>query len=91
MPSLVEIGIMVLDNKILNFVDVFTLFHNNLPLEQGLVLLLNKIEYPPFKDALCQVCLKLAQWFWRRRFLNFVNLFKLFCYYVPLEKGVTLH
>ena len=27
------------------------------------------------KDALCQVWLKLAQWFWRRRFFNFVNVF----------------
>ena len=26
-----------------------------------------KLESPLPKDALCQVCLKLAQWFWRRR------------------------
>ena len=30
------------------------------------------------RDALCQIWLKLAQWFWRRRFLNFVNVFSLF-------------
>ena len=28
---------------------------------------LNKLESPSPKDALCQVWLKLAQWFWRRR------------------------
>ena len=39
------------------------------------------------KDALCQVWMKLAQWFWRRRFLNFVNVFSLFCNYLPLKKG----
>ena len=32
-----------------------------------LALLLNKLESPSPKDALCQVWLKLAQWFWRRR------------------------
>ena len=35
----------------------------------------------------CQDCLKLAQWFWRRGFFNFVNVFLLFCNYLPLEMG----
>ena len=39
------------------------------------------------KNVLCQVWLKWAQWFWRRRFLNFVNVFSLFRNYLPLEKG----
>ena len=43
------------------------------------------------KDALCQILLKLARWFWRRRFLNFDKVFSLFCYYLSLEKGVALH
>ena len=43
-----------------------------------LVLHLNKLESPSPKDALCQVWLKLTQWFWGRRFLNFVNVFSLF-------------
>ena len=42
-------------------------FCNYLPLEKGRALNLKKFESPSFKDALCQVCLKLAQWFWRRR------------------------
>ena len=36
--------------------------------ENLLVLHLNKLESPSPKDALCQVWLKLAQWFWRRIF-----------------------
>ena len=42
-------------------------------------------------NALCQVWIKLAQWFWRRRLLNSVNIFSIFCYYLPLEKGMVLH
>ena len=52
-----------------------------------LVLYLKKLESPSPTDAFCQDCLKLAQWFWRRGFLNFVNVFLLFCNYLPLEKG----
>ena len=33
----------------------------------------------------------MALWFWRRRFLNFVHVFLLFCNYLPLEKGKALH
>ena len=42
-------------------------------------------------DALCRVWLKLVQWFLRRRFLNFVNVFSQFRNYLPLEKGVALY
>ena len=48
-------------------------------------VILNKLEFPVPKNVLCQVCLKLAEWFWRRRFLNLVNDFPLCCYYLPLE------
>ena len=44
------------------------------------------------KDASWQVWLKLAQWFWRRRFINFVNSSLPFrYYYLHLEKDVGLH
>ena len=56
-----------------------------------MALHLNKLISPSHKDALCQVWLKLAQWFWRRRFLNFVNVFSLFRNYLPLGKGGALH
>ena len=54
-------------------------------------LLLKKLEFPSSKDALCWDWLKLAQWFWRRGFFNFVNVFSLFCNYLSLEKGGALH
>mgnify|MGYP003685984603 CR=1 FL=1 len=49
-----------------NFVNAFLLFHNYLPLEKGGALHFHKLEYLSPKDALRQVWLKLAQWFWRR-------------------------
>ena len=53
MPSLVEIGSVVLEKKIfLNFIIVFSLFQNYLPLEKGGALHLNKLESPSHKDAL---------------------------------------
>ena len=61
-----------------NFFSIFLLFRNYLSFEKGVALHLNKLEFPLPKDALCQVWLKLAQRFWRR-FLNFVNVFSLFC------------
>ena len=36
-------------------------------------------------------CMKLAQWFWRRTYQNFVYVFPLFCYFLPLENGWTLY
>ena len=32
----------------------------------------------------------MAQWFWRRRYLNFVNLLLLFYNYLPLENPIAL-
>ena len=52
---------------------------------------LNKLESSSPKDTLCQVWLKLAQWFWRRRFFNFVNVFSLFRNYLPLGKDLDFH
>ena len=53
----------------------------------GVVLHLNRLESPYPKIVLCQVWLKLVQWF-LIRFLNFVNVFSLFRYYFLLKKGV---
>ena len=69
----------------------FSLFCNYLPMEKDRILHLNKLEYPSPKDALFQVWLKLAQWFRRRFFFNFINVFSLFCNYLPLEKAGFLH
>ena len=55
-------------------------------------LSLNKLIYPSLKDALYQVWLKLARWFWRRRFLNFVNAWIFtFSKLSPLEKSRAFH
>ena len=62
----------------INFVNVFLQFRYYLPLEKSRDLLLNKIKFPTPKDALCQVWLYLTQYFWRRGFFNFVNVFSLF-------------
>ena len=59
--------------------------------EIWMVLYLNKLDSPSPKDALCQVWLKLAQWFWKRRFLNKLKAFSLFRNYLPLEMGMALH
>ena len=67
-PNLVEIGLTVLDEKFLKFRQVFLLFRSNLPLELVEALHLHKLECPLPKDTLCQVRLKVAQWFWRRKF-----------------------
>ena len=77
--------------RFLNFVNVFSLFRNYIPLEKGMALHLNKLESPSIKKDLCQVKMKLSHWFWRRIFLLFVNVFSLFLNYRPLEKGMALH
>ena len=66
MPSLVEIDPVVLEKKIFEFFHVFWLFCYHLPLVKGETLYLNTFESPLHKDGLCQVCFKLANWFWRR-------------------------
>jgi hypothetical protein len=50
-----------------------------------------KLESPLPKDDLCQVWLKLAQWFWRRRFLNDPTPFFHFCDYLPFEEDLALY
>ena len=70
MPSLVVIGPVVLEKKIFKSLKVFNLFlffPNYLPFGKGLALHFNKLESPSSRDTLCHVWLKLAQWFWSRR------------------------
>ena len=69
----------------------FSLFCNYLHLEKSEALHLNILIYLSPKDDLCQVWLKLTQWFCRRRFLKSINVFSLFRNYLPLEKGRGLH
>ena len=63
------------DEYFLNFVNVFSLFPNYLPLEKVGAIHLNKLESPFHQDLFCHVWFKLAQWFWRRRVLNYNNIY----------------
>jgi hypothetical protein len=88
---LIEFGHLVLEKKILKFLSAFLLLRYYLPLEKGYPLYLNKHESLLSKDNVCQVWLKLVQWFWRRRFLNYPTPFFHFCAYLPFEEDLALH
>jgi hypothetical protein len=83
---LIDFGLLVLEKKIFkkNF-SAFSLFRYYLPLEKGYPLPLNKLEFPLPKNDLCQVWLKLAQWFWRR-FLMTPSHFFIFVIISPLKR-----
>ena len=68
------------------FVNILLPFCYYLPLEKNVGLYLNKPESTPSKDALCLVWLKFAHWFSRGRCCDY-NVFKLFHYYLHIEKG----
>ena len=70
----------------LKFMTECLLFHNYLPLEKVLACHLNKLEPPPPKNALCHVWSKLAQWFWRIRFLNLLMYSSYFVSISPLKR-----
>ena len=70
---------------------ISSMYFRYLPFEESRALRLKKTESPSPKNALRHVWLKFAQWFWRRRYLNFVNVFALFRNYLPFEKGGALH
>ena len=65
-PSLEASTQWLLRTRFLKFVNVFSLFRYYLSLENNMSLHLNKLESPSPMDALCQVLLKIAQWFLRR-------------------------
>ena len=93
MPNLVEIAPVpvVLEKGFFNFVNVFSIFRNYLPLKKDVAFHLNKLKFSSPKDALCQVWLKLTQWFGGRRFLYFVDVFLLFHNYLPSERETALY
>ena len=70
------------------FVNVFLLFCY-LPWEKGGTLHLNKLEFPSSKDDLCYVWLNWLSGFGEKEF-NFVNVFSICRYYLPLAKGIGL-
>ena len=73
------------------FVNVFSIFRNHLLFEKDRVLRWNEIKSPSPKSALYEVWFKLPQWFWRRKFFNFVNVFFLSRNYFPLQNDRARH
>ena len=63
----VEIGVIVLEKNIFNFISIFSLFRNYLPLDKDVALPFNKLVFSLPKDAVCLVRLKLTLWFLRNR------------------------
>jgi hypothetical protein len=72
-------------------ISVILLSRNYLPLHRDNPLHLYKLEFPSPKDDLCYVWLKLAQWFFRKRFLNDPTPILHFCNYLPLEEDLALY
>jgi hypothetical protein len=77
--------------RFLKKISAFSLFRYYLPLERCYPLSLNKLESPSPNDDLCEVWLKLAQWFLRIRFLNDPTPFLHFCDYLPFEEDLALY
>jgi hypothetical protein len=61
------------------------------PLGEGQSPSCEQTLIPPSPDDLCQVWLKLAQWFWRRRFLKDPTLLLHFCDYLLFEEDLALY
>jgi hypothetical protein len=87
---LIDLGLLVLEKISKNFQCIFTLLQL-LPLREGQSIPLNKLESPSSKDDLYQVWLRLAKWFWRKRFSNDHSQLLHFCDYLPLEDDLALY
>jgi hypothetical protein len=62
---------------------------NYFPFEEDLALYLNNLESAVLKDDLYQVSLKLACWFWRRRFLKISEYFYSFAIIFPWRRAIS--
>ena len=93
MPCLVEIGQVVLKKKyFLKFVNVVSLFPYYLPLEKGVALHLNELDYPSPKGCFVPSLVKIGPVVLKKRdFSSLSMFFLLFRNYLPLEKGGVLH
>ena len=77
-PSLIEVGLVVLENKIFKYrQSILAIWLSSPPpLENDVAFYLKKkIESPLPKKALCQVWFRMAQWFFRRSFFLFSSMY----------------
>ena len=85
MPNLVEISPVVLDKKIFLISSIyFRYFIIISPWKRVGPFIWTNLNHQRL------LCAKFG-WFWKKNFLNFVNVFLLFRFYLPLEKGMALH
>ena len=70
-----------------NFVNVFSLFRNYIPFEKGPPFIWTYLSPLHPKDVWAKFGWNLVQWFFRKRFLNFVNVLLLLHNYLPLERA----
>jgi hypothetical protein len=88
---LIDFGQLVLEKAIFKKRIQCIFFGYHPPLERGNPHRLNEFKSPSSKDNLCQVWLKLAQWFWRRRFFNDTTPFLHFCLYLLFEEDLAIY
>jgi hypothetical protein len=89
-PSLIDFGQLVLEKKIFKKISVY-FYCFAIISQKGYPLSWNKFESPSPQDDLCQVWLKLAQWFWRKRFKNEPIPFLHICDYLPFEEDLAFY
>ena len=81
MQSLIEIGLEIGSGKEEFFFRSSIYFHYFIIIstwkKEG-SFIKKKIEFLLFKDDLCEIWFKLAQWFWRKRFFKILNVFSQF-------------
>jgi hypothetical protein len=81
---LIEFGVLVLEKMFKKCQCISTFAITSLG--EGQSPSFEQTQIPFSKDDLCKVWLKLAQWFWRRKFLNDHTPFLHFCDYLPFEE-----
>ena len=80
--------------RFLNVDNLFSLFHYHLPLGKSVTFHLNKSKspsclHPSFTPSLVKIGSNGLKWVWRR--IQNVNIFYIiYCYYLPLVKGLSL-
>ena len=87
--NLVLIGTLVLVKKILNFMNVFSLLRNYLPLEKGVALHLNILESFFIHGCIVPSLFEIGTVVLEMRILKFRQCI-LFRNYLPLEKDIPL-